>query len=590
MRPYMSRTRGKFSRVEALETRVHLSVPVPDGYVKVDQMSVGVGGIAVQSRKKLLSGVNYFLRASGTAVIGTGRQLDAEYAERDSGSWWSTSASGYNWNLGVYSSYVSPARTAWAAGSPVGNGHDVDHQYGAYMDGGGTYVQAKFFDDYLSDNSGTLQLEIFAPMAYLSWNRDDNGPDLEAYSFPLIQNPTLASAVSAAASPLGNQYLTVDWGDSLIESGSGIKTHYYEGGDFTIKIKATSSGFDLRTQNVTVADTANPFDPPGSVASEEVTETTSVTQASDGYSYDGGNGPESSGQTPAQEQITPPIRSEAVPLPPVERARVIADSIQEARSSVTQAGHLFVGVFNIDTGVPYQLVVPLPNGGTIKRWYIPRVYQKIGLKNVVQGSAGLVSPGGYNAGRQFVTNVANVRQRVVNDDGAGNLFVTLQDGCILDYDKDRDFGVLYVKRPGDPQVKVTFAQPYKQLGVRGPNGINNEIDRLDGDPLDTLVESKDGTGLQNPKNTQTPQAWAKKQIYAATVARLNTIQASNETFKATGYVGSENTPNIDYIKALRRVRFEVVAANNELVAAVQAEVALLQQAFPGYTFTTIFGN
>jgi hypothetical protein len=160
--------------VEALEDRtVPTAIPVtgPNGgaWVKIDTITVSsrthqTAATGVQSNVVLDAGVPYLAVASGTARIandGTGF-TDAEFIRYNKASGPQDGSSpGYAWNNhGVRLNGIADGNTTgnfWGA-------YQSDHTYVATVLGQGTLLRGWYSDipGYYGDNSGTLQVDIYA--------------------------------------------------------------------------------------------------------------------------------------------------------------------------------------------------------------------------------------------------------------------------------------------------------------------------------------------------------------------------------------------------------------------------------------------
>ena len=117
-----------------------------------------------------------------------------------------------------------------------------------------------------------------------------------------------------------------------------------------------------------------------------------------------------------------------------------------------------------------------------------------------------------------------------------------------------------------------------------------EFDKIEGA---LLIEEKSAQGINklHPKTgkpVQTPEQWAKKQIYDKTVVRIENLANAADT-RAT-VSGSKDIPSIDEVKKMNNLEFRIENATPEVKKAVDAEIANLSSKYPGWTFTAKFGE
>ena len=117
-----------------------------------------------------------------------------------------------------------------------------------------------------------------------------------------------------------------------------------------------------------------------------------------------------------------------------------------------------------------------------------------------------------------------------------------------------------------------------------------EIDRIEGK---LFVEDKSAHGLstKNPRTGlpyQTPEAWAKKQIFGKTVTRIENLAKSANTRTTVG--GSPNVPPLSELKNVRSLEFRIESSTPQLQKAVEVELNNLKLQYPDWTFTVKYGK
>lgn len=112
----------------------------------------------------------------------------------------------------------------------------------------------------------------------------------------------------------------------------------------------------------------------------------------------------------------------------------------------------------------------------------------------------------------------------------------------------------------------------------------------DGKVTDKFVEDKSARGLSNPRNTQTPAQWAKKQIYDKTAVRIGQLASAAASRPRPDGAGSPTVPTLPELQSIKEFEFAIEASNPAIQAAVNAEVANLAAAFPTYKFSAKFGS
>jgi hypothetical protein len=146
--------------------------------------------------------------------------------------------------------------------------------------------------------------------------------------------------------------------------------------------------------------------------------------------------------------------------------------------------------------------------------------------------------------------------------------------------------------------------------------VQTYADRRYGTPLDFVVAKKDGRPAGNPdemrggvlyedkqarnlnvippgrtKPQQTPEEWARAQIYEATSRRLKNMPSEGvSTQKGSTPTATRNVPALSDVLSARRYVFRIEANESALRAAVEAQLARLRADFPDWTFSAVYGH
>lgn len=112
----------------------------------------------------------------------------------------------------------------------------------------------------------------------------------------------------------------------------------------------------------------------------------------------------------------------------------------------------------------------------------------------------------------------------------------------------------------------------------------------DGVATDRFVEDKSAKGMKNPKNRQTPEQWAKKQIFEKTSTRIQNLNKAASSRPRPDGAGSPSVPDVAQLRAIKEFEFVIESADADVKAAVEVEVNNLQAKYPGYRFSARFGN
>ena len=235
-----------------------------------------------------------------------------------------------------------------------------------------------------------------------------------------------------------------------------------------------------------------------------------------------------------------------------------------------------------------------------------------GLRSYSQGV--YLAGGSYDDSVTILRKVALANRVQPQALPGGSYIETLQDGTILTVQMDGTWGKLEVVRPGDPDILVRYCgSPILELWIENNQGNNNAIDRIDN--LDVLVEEKDGRGPDDPDNFNVDGTmkdsyarWASSEIYDKMDRRLalllglkadsrsTVFRAAYRTLKSPNpkfpYSGPDDLPAIGDVLNIKKVKFELKGSTPGLIAAVEANLALLRLKYAqwGYTFTATYGN
>lgn len=162
-------------------------------------------------------------------------------------------------------------------------------------------------------------------------------------------------------------------------------------------------------------------------------------------------------------------------------------------------------------------------------------------------------------------------------------------------------GAAILKNSGDnvsfsksDEVKKPQPQDETARGVefyndkRSPTGEFDEVDVQRG--LFTENKSAKGLGTTNPNTgapNQTAKQWAEKQIFDKTVRRIEGFKRAVGTRPTKG--GSDVVPSIEKIRNIRKLRFRVESTSAEAKIAVAEALRRLNERYPDWTFSAIFG-
>ena len=116
-----------------------------------------------------------------------------------------------------------------------------------------------------------------------------------------------------------------------------------------------------------------------------------------------------------------------------------------------------------------------------------------------------------------------------------------------------------------------------------------EFDRIEGTKF---VEEKSAKGIRtlHPKTgkpVQTPEEWAKRQIYEKTVTRITNLSKATATRATKG--GSATVPTLPEIQKYNELEFRIDSTDSDVVNAVNDQVAALKTAYPTWKFSAKFG-
>jgi hypothetical protein len=141
----------------------------PGGLSIVDHITVPSSGASVSSHISLATGVTYQVRASGTIIFVGSNPGDAEYGVVN-GTTYDFQISGTPVDYGIAINQPTPAalkNTRWGSYNPA-------HIYQTTFVGTGQPISLNYWDNYYPDNSGSLNVAIFAPLQGLTVRDDDS--------------------------------------------------------------------------------------------------------------------------------------------------------------------------------------------------------------------------------------------------------------------------------------------------------------------------------------------------------------------------------------------------------------------------------
>lgn len=141
----------------ALASRAAATTP-PPGFVLQESIAVPVDGSSVVSATPLLSGVTYKIRASGRFTIGPAPFGDAEYFFDTLNNLLGDTCPGVDIGLGINDPVIDSNKLPlWGAFNPA-NEYTID------FIGLGAPIGLNYHDCVYTDNSGSLTVEVFAPV------------------------------------------------------------------------------------------------------------------------------------------------------------------------------------------------------------------------------------------------------------------------------------------------------------------------------------------------------------------------------------------------------------------------------------------
>jgi hypothetical protein len=143
------------------------STTPPRGFTTQETLSVPVDGSTIISATTLQAGKSYLLRATGTFTIATPPcpLADAEFARFETNNTCVLP--------GTPQDFVGAYDVGVGINSPIANNNkgitwattfNPTHQYTVSFAGLGAPINVNYHDTLYSDNSGSLTLEIFAPL------------------------------------------------------------------------------------------------------------------------------------------------------------------------------------------------------------------------------------------------------------------------------------------------------------------------------------------------------------------------------------------------------------------------------------------
>lgn len=129
-----------------------------DGRYFIENLKIPAIGTEMKSTEPLMSGVDYLLKASGTANAGDGIEFDAKYSFKTGSTEWTDAVLGYQ-SLGteLLDLFVDGDSVNWGS-------YNSEHKYKYEMEGNGEKAAFKIYDTYPSNNSGNLYVDIYAEL------------------------------------------------------------------------------------------------------------------------------------------------------------------------------------------------------------------------------------------------------------------------------------------------------------------------------------------------------------------------------------------------------------------------------------------
>jgi hypothetical protein len=173
-RKYRSQLAGQ---LEHLERRRLLAFAPPSDYVLLGTLSVPTTDTSTETFI-IPAYTTYYFVASGTGMIASNRGLDAEYVapSGQSGGPWLNSKQGVDWGIGLSSANAGSKGMIWSPSS-----YQTDSVYGTSLTAGASAmpVALKYFDDQYGDNSGSLTVDVYAPVDYTPTEPGEDYPETE---------------------------------------------------------------------------------------------------------------------------------------------------------------------------------------------------------------------------------------------------------------------------------------------------------------------------------------------------------------------------------------------------------------------------
>ena len=164
-------------QLEQLERRRLLAFAPPSDYVLLGTLSVPTTDTSTETFI-IPAYTTYYLVASGTGMIASSRGLDAEYVapSGQSGGPWLNSKQEVDWGIGLSSATAKSKGLSWSPSS-----YQTDSVYGTSVTAGASAmpVALKYFDDKYDDNSGSLTVDVYAPVDYTPTEPGEDYPETE---------------------------------------------------------------------------------------------------------------------------------------------------------------------------------------------------------------------------------------------------------------------------------------------------------------------------------------------------------------------------------------------------------------------------
>lgn len=141
-------------------------------------------------------------------------------------------------------------------------------------------------------------------------------------------------------------------------------------------------------------------------------------------------------------------------------------------------------------------------------------------------------------------------------------------------------------------VQIRYGAP-KSTEIFGAGG--KDIGEIDLIRNKAIVEDKSAQRLLDPTRVpperlnEATEAWAEKQIFRKTQARIKALDVAEATGPNPKNVGSRDVPTLDEVRSIRDYRFEIEADFPKLREAVSRQLDALSAQHPDWRFSARFG-